>query len=718
VAVLAEVDGGAGEGLAAALEVVLDRAGLGPHLADPGRVEVLALLAAAPAIAPADLATVGLDPGLLGAMAEATALLRPVGDGWALLELLREPVRQRLGADRLRVAAARIAPALADRDPLAAAEVLLDAGDDAGAADLLARHASGVVPEAAVPLLYRMRPEVRHQLPPLLSGARATVEMDAALAGAERRVATAGNPAERAEAQVAVGTILLHRGQLASAGAELESALRTLGHPTGGSAPIPVGATAGRPPPPAAPAAMAVASGWLGLARLWAGDLDGAAAAVAGVAAETDLPTRDPAWSLARWVAAELALTRNDLAPAPAPTTGTPPAGVAAAGLEEAGVLVADLGATGWTVAADAVAARLALAHGAEDAAARNAAQGYRAAVSAGGLDLLVVGPVHAWCLARAGRWTEALAVADELRRRLGAVDTCARLHADLIAEAHARAVDDTVAAARYGRAVATTRRLGFAPVEAVARRWLPNSAGAAPGVAGLELQVLGPVVATVDGRDVDDRAWRSRKAREVLVVLALAGEAGRGRDEVIEAVWPDRDPAKGRSLLRTALADIRRILEPSRPPGEPSRFLASHGDRLVLAARTDLATAAREHAAGDPAALAAAWRRFRGELAADDPYAESLAEARRSAGRLQADVAQGLVAGASTTASTAATTTASTIASVDPEALVDAAAFLLRREPWRDDVAEPVVAACRAAGHEAVAARAERLLGSLRPPR
>jgi hypothetical protein len=707
VAVLAEVDGGAGQGLAAALEVVLDRAGLGPHLADPERVEVVALLAAAPAVGPGDLAAVGLDPDLLGAMAEATALLRPVGDGWALLELLRDPVRQRLGPDRLRVAAARIAPALADRDPLAAAEVLLDAGDDAGAADLLARHASEVVPEAVVPLLYRMRPEVRHQLPPLLSGARATVEMDAALAGAERRVATAGNPNERAEAQVAVGTILLHRGQLASAGAELESALRTLGHPTGVPATTP-GSTTG---PPAAAAAAAVATGWLGLARLWAGDLDGAAAAVAGVAgvaAETYLPVLDPAWSLARWVAAELALTRDDLAP----VHEAPAAGVAVAGLGPVGRLVGDLGATGWTVAADAVAARLALAHRAEEAAARNAAQGYRSAVAAGGLDLLVVGPVHAWCLARAGRWTEALVVADELRRRLGAVDTCARLHADLIAEAHARAGDDAVAAARYARAIATTRRLGFAPVEAVARRWLPGGAAAPPDVAGLELQVLGPVVATVDGRGIDDRAWRSRKAREVLVVLALAGEAGRGRDEVIEAVWPDRDQVKGRSLLRTALADIRRILEPARPPGEPSRFLASHGDRLVLLARTDLAAVVREHAAGDPAALTAAWTRFRGELVADDPYADSLAEARRAAEQLQADVAQALV-----TATTTGTPSA-TSATTDPEALVDAAAFLLRREPWRDDVVGPVVAACRAAGQEAIAARAERLLGSLRPPR
>jgi DNA-binding SARP family transcriptional activator len=690
VTFLAEVGGGPSHDLDAALEAVLDRAGLAPHIADPERAEVLALLAAAPAVDPDDVAASGLDPRVLGAMAATTALLRPVGDGWGLLEVVREPVRQRLGDDRVRRAAVRLAPALAGRDPLAAAALLLDAGDESGAADLLARHASDLGADAVVPLLYRMRPEVRRQLPPLLSAARATVEMDAALAQAERRVATAGEPAERAEAQVAVGTILLHRGQLAAAGAELEAALRALGHrwdsvTAGGSG----------PPSATAPAAAAVARGWLGLARLWAGDLDGAAAAVAAVTRSSGLGSP---WSLARWVAAELLLTRHDLAP-------TSPSGE---DLDVVGRLVGDLRDGGWPAAADAMAARLALAHGAETAAATQAAAGYQAAAAAGGLDLLVAGPPHAWCLARAGRWDEAAAVADELRRRLGAVDTCARLHADLIAEAQARVAGDVVAAARPAGAIATTRRLGFAPVETVARRWLPPApAGPPPGVGagtggGLDVAVLGPVVVMVDGRVVEDRAWRSRKAREVLVVLALAGAAGRSRDEVIEAVWPERDPAKGRSLLRTALADVRRVLEPSRQPGEPSRFVTTRGDRLILDATTDLARA--EHGGHGVERLVAAWGLFRGDLAADDPYAESLDEARRHADQLRSDVATALASAA----------TATTTRAVDPDVVVDVARFLLQQGPWHGDAVRRLADAREAAGDDATAARIERLLGAL----
>jgi DNA-binding SARP family transcriptional activator len=667
VAVLAEVGGPLDEGLPAALEVVLDRAGLAPDLTDrdPQRAEVLALMATAPAVGTAELAAAGLDPDLLTTMTSGTALLRPVGDGWTLLDAMREPVRRRLGAERLRQAATRLAPALAATDPLTAAGMLLDVGDDGAAADLLARHASAVASEDVVPLLYRMRPEVRRQLPPLLSRARATVEMDAALAGAEQRVTTAATAGERAEAQVAVGTILLHRGQLASACAALESALRNLGDPAS------VGAAA--------------AAGWLGLARLWAGDLDGAAAALAGVASA---PPTSSAWSLARWAAAELALARS-----------TDDEGA----LDRVGQLVGDLRTGDWAVAAEAISARLALAHGAEQAAADHAAVAYRNAATLGGLDLLVAGPVHAWCLARAGRWDEAAAVADELRRRLGAVDTCARLHSDLIAAARVAVLDDAMATARHTTAIATTRRLGYAPVEAAARRWLPaKPAPAAPTrPAGLDVAVLGPVVASVDGQPIEDRAWRSRKAREVFVVLALAGDSGRSRDEVIEAVWPDRDPAKGRSLLRTALADVRRVLEPSRPPGEPSRFVTGHGDRLVVPARTDLAEAERRRShAADSTELAQAWGLFRGDLAADDPYAESLDEARRAADQLRSDIAEALL-----------TKALSGPTPPDPTLLVDVVAFVIGREPWRRDLVERVAAVCRAAGDGTAAARAERLL-------
>jgi hypothetical protein len=789
-AVLAEMAAvGAGADLAAAIDAMLGRAGLGDGRdAD----DLLAVVSLVPAISSADLVALGLDAQRLVDLAHSSALLRPVGDGWALLDLVRRPLQHRLGAARLRTAAARVAPVLAATDPVAAADLLTTVGDHVGAADLLARWASAVSPEAVLPLLYRMPSDVRRRLPPLLSAARATVEMDTALAGAEQRLAAAHDPRERLEAQVAVGTILLHRGQLASAAAILESALRGaggmgIGSATGEAIPPPgLAATSGlagamHSTPAGAgggtEAIAATAAGWLALARFWAGDIDGAAAVVApqagkadgadSVAAlrandvgggdtvgpgetenvsdhgvvrsveqsgprvgtgETDVSAGKEAGgsALVWWVAGEVALARDDLA-----------------AVEQA---TARLQSAGWSSAAGALTARLALARGDEAAAAAAAATAYRAAAASGGIDLLVAAPVHAWCLARSDRWDEAAPVADDLRRRLGSVDTCARLHADLVAEAWAAHQGDVVARRRAARAVATTRRLGYAPVETTARRWLPAPAalGATPrqlgervrgasggDVAGeqpgLEVGLLGPVTIRVDGQAVLDGAWRSRKAREVLLVLALAGATGLGRDEVIEAVWPERDPAKGRMSLRTALSEVRQALEPARPPGEPSRFVTTRADRVTLQARTDVveaerllgqATAGAEQLA-DAGALVAAWSLFRGRFAADEAYTASLDEARRAAERLHLDVAEAVVVAGTEGGGVAGAAgdggAPSVGSSVTPELLVAAAAHVLSVEPWRTDVVRDVAAACRAASDEVQARRAERLAGPTR---
>ncbi|HEY3144191.1 MAG TPA: hypothetical protein VGJ86_23880 [Acidimicrobiales bacterium] len=670
---------------AAAVDLLLDQARLGEMDAtgDSARLDVLAALALLPSVGATELAAAGVAPALVEDLAQGTALLRPIGDRWALLDAVREPLRRRLGPDRQQAVALRLAPVLAVSDPVAAAGALLDAGvGDEAAADILARHASEVTADAVVPLLYRMRPEVRRRLPPLLSEARATVEMDAALAEAELRLARAADARERVEAQVAVGAMLVHRGQLSSACTVLESALRA--------------------PRFVAVQAAAAAVGWLALARLWAGDLDGAAATLAPVPTagrprgtndlvEVALGAHLPLQTspIALWVGAEIALAQGDLATA------------------DAGVH--RVRGAGWDCAADAVEAQLALARGASEDAAVTAGRAYQVAVTHGGFDLLVAGPVHAWCLARSGRWDEAAAVAEVLRRRLGTVDTCARLQADLIAEACARVAGDQVAVVRHGRAVAATRRLGYAPVEATARRWLGESDNRTnpPAASGLRVELLGPVVLRVEGQAVADGAWRSRKAREVLLLVALAGTSGSSRDEVVEAVWPDREPDRGRTLLRTALAEIRRVLEPARQPGEASRYVSTRGDRLAITGSLDAAEAERHWTESDLAGLVAAWRLFRGPPVADEPYTASLEEFRRRAERLQLDVAHALV---SATSSEPGSEPGSDV-------VVAAAEHVLAAEPWRTELAQEVARACRARGDDMAAARIERLLGSSGPP-
>jgi hypothetical protein len=351
------------------------------------------------------------------------------------------------------------------------------------------------------------------------------------------------------------------------------------------------------------------ARGWLGVVRWWAGDLAGADAAL-------DTVTPD-AFSL--WARAEVALARSDLPGAESAAE----ASLGAAG-REGGETSPALG--------QSVLARVALSRGDPAAAAPLAEAAYRAGVTSGGLDLAVGAPPHAWILVDEGRWSEARAVADSIRRQVGRYDAFARTHVALIELAVAVAGEDRAARRDAEGSLQSLRQAGFAALEEQARTLV--TALAAPRRA--VVLMLGPCVVQTGDRRLARADWRSQKALEVLRFLALAGGRGTSREEVIEAVWPEREPDRGRTLLRTALVEIRRMLEPSRPRGEPSAYLAAQADRLMLDAWTDVAEA-RRLATDDPAGALAM---FRGPFFEDDPFVEWAADEGRSLDALRTAVA------------------------------------------------------------------------------
>jgi DNA-binding SARP family transcriptional activator len=68
---------------------------------------------------------------------------------------------------------------------------------------------------------------------------------------------------------------------------------------------------------------------------------------------------------------------------------------------------------------------------------------------------------------------------------------------------------------------------------------------------------------------------FRSQKIGALLAYLALFPRP-HSREELADLFWPDAEPEAGRSNLRTALASLRRQLE---PPGTPAgAVLAAHG--------------------------------------------------------------------------------------------------------------------------------------------
>jgi predicted ATPase len=74
---------------------------------------------------------------------------------------------------------------------------------------------------------------------------------------------------------------------------------------------------------------------------------------------------------------------------------------------------------------------------------------------------------------------------------------------------------------------------------------------------------LLGGFASEVAGEPVPDSAWRLRKARELVKLLALADGLRLHREQAMDALWPDRDPASAANNLNQAVHAARRALGP-----------------------------------------------------------------------------------------------------------------------------------------------------------
>src|SRR3954453_11904648 len=129
------------------------------------------------------------------------------------------------------------------------------------------------------------------------------------------------------------------------------------------------------------------------------------------------------------------------------------------------------------------------------------------------------------------------------------------------------------------------------------------------PGVPRIAL--LGGFAVEVDGAPVPDAAWRLRKSKSVIKLLALTPGRALHPERLQARLWADRDPVAAGNNLRQAVYHARRALTGGGADG--SALLALPGDMLALASEVavDLAAfeAARSRAAasGRPADIEAA---------------------------------------------------------------------------------------------------------------
>ena len=478
------------------------------------------------------------DPGL----AASSALFVDHAGQLAMVPAAADAWRQSMAPGRIAEIRRAAAAALAAVDPATSIELSLEAGRPEDAADTLADHLSEIGVERALTWLYRLPPELRRRFPPVLAAGQATVEVDVALAEANERVDRATTPEQRREALFGLGSVEAYRGELAAAATAFEAALRVAGGD---------------------PVFQASATPELATTRWLLGDLVGARAAMRSA----------PDSGRMQWLAAQLDVVD----------------GIADEGTGRALGSDGDLGATGdgWTLAA----AGLRSLHRHDLAAAgQQAASAYSVASREGGDVLAAAAPVHAWVALAEGRLDDASVVADELARRLGPRHRLGRVHEALIRVRVSGRRGDRARHERDLRRLRDLRATGYATIEqlvdAVLAAGEPDDSGAP--TTDLVVRVLGRHEVVVRGRTIGRDGWKSKKALEVLTVLALS-ERGVLRERVVEDIWPSRDPEKGRTLLRTALSDIRRLLEPDRPAGEPSSFVETREDLLRVDGSTDL---------------------------------------------------------------------------------------------------------------------------------
>ena len=137
-----------------------------------------------------------------------------------------------------------------------------------------------------------------------------------------------------------------------------------------------------------------------------------------------------------------------------------------------------------------------------------------------------------------------------------------------------------------------------------------------------------------VDGAAIPDAAWRLRKSRTLLKVLALTPGRALHPERLEAMLWPDRDPAAAGNNLRQATYHARRALSGAGADG--ATVLASRGDLLALAADIEVdvdafsAAAARAEASGSTADIEAALGVYCGELLPEDPYEDWASDPRR----------------------------------------------------------------------------------------
>ncbi|HEX2275455.1 MAG TPA: AAA family ATPase [Acidimicrobiales bacterium] len=156
-------------------------------------------------------------------------------------------------------------------------------------------------------------------------------------------------------------------------------------------------------------------------------------------------------------------------------------------------------------------------------------------------------------------------------------------------------------------------------------------------------VSLLGGFTVAVDADVVADREWRSRRARQLVALLALAPNRRLTTEQVMDALWPDLTPDAARANLHKTATLARQAL------GSKDSVVL-RGDVVSLWPSADVDVDAVEFerdaraalASGAPGACADVAGRFGGELLPDERYEEWAVGPRERLRALYLDVLRG----------------------------------------------------------------------------
>jgi DNA-binding SARP family transcriptional activator len=176
-----------------------------------------------------------------------------------------------------------------------------------------------------------------------------------------------------------------------------------------------------------------------------------------------------------------------------------------------------------------------------------------------------------------------------------------------------------------------------------------------------LAIVTLGAFRVLRGGVPVPRTAWQSRKARELVKLLASRRGRPVSREWLMEQLWPETEPATAGKRLNVMASTVRGILDPERQWGS-DHVLVADGDALHLDLRhveldvdrflTEVDTAARLDRDGSHDAALSCWRaaerRYGGEFCEDELYSEWPVGTREEARAAYAEVVARLARDAS----------------------------------------------------------------------